>query len=206
MIALFLLVSFISFIGSVHPGAVNVAVVQTTLTQSRRAGLWLALGGSLPEIVYSCLAVRGVSLLNLNTTWLTGMQLLSVPVLLVAGMASFRQKKPSVGPVHESVVKHAFPFWRGLVLAATNPQLLPFWSAVWFSLSSTMLLAMNRQQSQWVFIVATSVGAFALLTAMVWLADRHRPRLSRFLNHYPINHLTGATFIGMACWQVVQLW
>ena len=202
MIALFLLVSFISFLGSVHPGAVNLAVVQTTLAHSRRAGLWLALGGSLPEVAYSAVAVRGVSLIGSNTGLLTGVQLLSIPVLLVAGIASFRQKKPSAGPVHKPGPEQPFPFWRGLVLAATNPQLLPFW----LSLSGTMLLAMNRQQSQWVFAVATSVGAFGLLTVMVWLADRHRSRLTRFLHQYPINRLTGVAFIAMAGWQVVQLW
>ena len=64
MLTVFLVVSVISFVGSIHPGTVNLAVVQTTLGHSRRAGLYLALGGSLPELVYSLLAVNGLMLLT----------------------------------------------------------------------------------------------------------------------------------------------
>jgi threonine/homoserine/homoserine lactone efflux protein len=200
---LFLTVCLISFLGSLHPGTVNLAVIQATLSQSRRAGLWLALGGSLPEIGYSGLAAGGLTLLpaNLNLThWLT---YAAVPVLLGVGVASLRHK--SAVMTDETVVSAPYPFWKGVALASINPQLLPFWSAVWLYLQSQMLVPVHGQSSVWAFASGTAVGAFGLLVAYVWLADRYRNRVLTLLSGRWINWLTGGLFIGMACWQVICL-
>ncbi|RYC71432.1 LysE family translocator [Spirosoma sordidisoli] len=207
MLLLFFIVSVISFAGSMHPGTVNLAVVQTTLSQSRRAGLWLALGGSLPEIGYSGLAAGGLMLIPAQSSWTVVLAYAPIPVLLGAGLAAFRQKPVvlSVAPTNGV----SLPFWKGIALGATNPQLLPFWSAVWLYLSqatigSHMLVPAGQFTSQWVFALGTAAGAFGLLVGLVWLADWQRHRLLRYLNGPWINRLTGGLFIGMAIWQLVQ--
>ena len=207
MFLLFIIVSLISFAGSIHPGTVNLAVVQTTLSQNRRAGLWLALGGSLPEIAYSGLAAGGLMLIPMDSGWTVLLTYAPIPVLLGAGIAAFRQK-PVV--LNTSVADAAsLPFWKGVVLAGTNPQLLPFWSAVWLYLSratigSHMLVPAGQNASQWVFALGTAAGAFGLLVLVVWLADWQRQRIIQYLNGVWVNRLTGSLFIGMALWQTVQ--
>jgi len=203
MLLLFLLVSVISFAGSLHPGTVNLAVVQTTLNQSRRAGLWLALGGSLPEIAYSALAAGGLMLIPINSSWTVVLSYAPIPVLLGAGIAALRQK-PFVLNALTTTGAH-FPFWKGVALGGTNPQLLPFWSAVWLFLSGHMLVPADQHASQWVFALGTAVGAFGLLVLVVWLADRQRQRIVQYVNGPWINRLTGGMFIGMALWQIVRI-
>lgn len=201
MVLLFLIVCLISFAGSIHPGPVNLAVVQTTLSQNQRAGLWLALGGSLPEIAYSALAAGGLMLIPADSRWWVVLMYAPIPVLLGAGIASFRQK-----PVVLSQAVGAgtsFPFWKGVALAATNPQLLPFWSAVWLYLSSHRVVPVGYAASQWVFALGTSAGAFALLVSVALLANWQRQRIVHYLNGRWINRLTGLAFIGMALWQTV---
>lgn len=208
MLLLFFLVSVISFAGSIHPGTVNLAVVQTTLSQSRRAGLWLALGGSLPEIGYSVLAASGLMLIPMDSVWTTVITYAPIPVLLGAGIAAFRQK-----PVVLNVMTTngaSLPFWKGVALGGTNPQLLPFWSAVWLYLSqatigSHMLVPDNQPGSQWVFALGTAAGAFGLLVSVVWLAARQRQRIVQYLNGRWVNRLTGGLFIGMALWQLIRI-
>ncbi|GAB4044717.1 LysE family translocator [Spirosoma litoris] len=207
MLFLFVIVSTISFLGSVHPGSVNLAVVQTTLSQNRRAGIWLALGGSLPEIVYSSLAVSGLMLLPQQSAWTNWLSYLPIPILLGAGLAAFRQKPVLMG---QSVTGGSAPFWKGITLASVNPQLLPFWSAVWLYLSHAMiggrmLVSTDQTGSQWVFAGATAVGAFALLVGVAWLTDYQRERVVRYLSSSWINRLTGMAFIGMAVWQIAQI-
>ncbi|MVM36805.1 hypothetical protein GO730_02500 [Spirosoma sp. HMF3257] len=208
MLLLFLLVSSISFAGSIHPGTVNLAVVQTTLSQSRRAGLWLAFGGSLPEIAYSSLAAGGLMLIPTNSSWMTVLAYAPIPVLLGAGFAAFRQK-PVV--LNESVAHtRSLPFWKGVALGGTNPQLLPFWSAVWLYLSratigSQMVIPTGQSASQWVFALGTAAGAFGLLVVVVWLTDWQRQRIVQYLNGPWINRLTGGFFMGMALWQTIQV-
>ncbi len=203
MLLLFLLVSVISFAGSLHPGTVNLAVVQTTLNQSRRAGLWLALGGSLPEIAYSALAAGGLMLIPINASWTVIMSYAPIPVLLGAGIATLRQKPFVLNALTTKNIH--FPFWKGVALGGTNPQLLPFWSAVWLFLSGHMLVPAGQHASQWVFALGTAAGAFGLLVLVVWLADRQRQRIVQYVNGPWINRLTGGMFIGMALWQLVRI-
>ncbi|MBO0932340.1 LysE family translocator [Fibrella aquatilis] len=208
MFQLFATVSLISFVGSIHPGSVNLAVVQATLSQNRRAGLWLALGGSLPEIAYSSLAAGGLMLLPTQANWVSWLAYVPIPVLLLVGIASLRQQAGVA--VQVAPTGHALPFWRGVALAGTNPQLLPFWSAVWLYLSGAtagnrLLLAHSPHLSQVVFAVGTAAGAFVLLLAYAWLADVQRHRIVRYLNSRWINRATGWCFIGMAVWQLLRL-
>lgn len=208
MLLLFLLVSLISFVGSIHPGTVNVAVLQATLSQSRRAGVWLALGGSLPEIAYSALATSGLMLLPMNSAWTTALMYAPVPVLLGAGIAALRQK-PVVLSVLTTNGVH-FPFWKGVALGGTNPQLLPFWSAVWLYLSQAAigghrLVPTGGHTGQWVFALGTATGAFGLLVGVVWLAHWQRQRITHYLSGPWINRLTGGLFIGMALWQTMRV-
>jgi len=205
MLLLFLIVSVISFAGSIHPGTVNLAVVQTTLSQSRRAGLWLALGGSLPEIGYSALAAGGLMLIPMHSNWTVVLTYAPIPVLLGAGIAAFRQKPVVLNVTTTNGV--SLPFWKGVALGGTNPQLLPFWSAVWLYLSQAtignqMLIPAGQFASQWVFALGTAAGAFGLLVLVVWLADWQRQRIVHYLNGPWINRLAGGLFIGMALWQL----
>ena len=205
MLLLFLIVSVISFAGSIHPGTVNLAVVQTTLSQSRRAGLWLALGGSLPEIGYSVLAAGGLMLIPMHSNWTVVLTYAPIPVLLGAGIAAFRQKPVVLNVTTTNGV--SLPFWKGVALGGTNPQLLPFWSAVWLYLSQAtignqMLIPAGQFASQWVFALGTAAGAFGLLVLVVWLADWQRQRIVYYLNGPWINRLAGGLFIGMALWQL----
>ncbi len=203
MLSLFLLVSVISFVGSLHPGTVNVAVAQTTLSQSRRAGLWLALGGSLPEFAYGGLAAGGLMMLPQRAGWVEWLAYAPIPVLLLAGIAAFRQKPVVLDQVPSS--RSALPFWKGLALGSTNPQLLPFWSAVWLYLSANMLIPEQSTTSQWIFALGTSAGAFGLLAGVVWLSDQQRERIGKYLSGRWLNWLTGGLFVGMALWQLVRV-
>lgn len=209
---LFLTVCGISFLGSVHPGPVNLAVLQTTLSQSKRAGIWLALGGSLPEVAYSSLAAGGLMLLPADSDWLTWLNYAAIPILVGAGIAAFRQRPIVLAVISGSNTlgsgcdSSKNPFLKGLALAGTNPQLLPFWSAVWLSLRGTMMVPMDKvASSAWVFAAGTATGAFLLLLGIVWLADRYRQRVGQYLSGRWLNRLTGWLFIGMAGGQAVRL-
>ena len=56
---LFAIAFVASLLGSLQAGPVNLAVLHTTLRQGQRAGLRVAVGGSLPELLYAGLAAAG---------------------------------------------------------------------------------------------------------------------------------------------------
>ena len=63
---LFITVAAISFVGSIQIGLVNLAVMQTTLYRSCSAGMLVAIGGCLPEFIYSFIALKCVVFLQEN--------------------------------------------------------------------------------------------------------------------------------------------
>lgn len=208
MFLLFLSVSLISFLGSIHPGTVNLAVVQTTLSQSRRAGLWLALGGSLPELFWSSVAAGGLMVLPMQAAWTSWLVYAPIPVLLGAGMMAFRQKPvvfADIATQDQPDSGALVPFWKGVMLGGSNPQLLPFWSAVWLYLSGSMLVPVGQPGSLGVFALGTAAGAFGLLGLVAWVANRQRQQVLRYLNGRWLNRLTGGLFVGMALWQFIRL-
>ncbi len=209
MIALFLVVATISFLGSIHPGPVNLAVAGTTLKYNRSAGLWLALGGSLPEIPYSALAINGLTWLPDNRNLETLFRFLPIPVLILAGIAALRSSKQ----VHAvpTGIRQTSPFRQGLILGGTNPQLIPFWSAIWLYLTHTPvgltpLIPEHTAQAKVIFFMATGCGAFLLLALVAWLTDRLRCQVLEPGKMHLVNRVTGYTFLGMALWQCVILW
>jgi len=89
---LFLLVALISFIGSVQIGAVSMAVIQTTLSRNLSAGVWVALGGSIPEFIYSFIALKSLFFLQQHQSIIDALNMLIIPVFLLLGLWSFFQK------------------------------------------------------------------------------------------------------------------
>ena len=85
ILLIFCLTFGISFLGSVHPGPVNLSVVQATLRRGYRTGLWLAAGGCVPEIIYGLLAVQGVKLFEQLPGLFEALRIAVVPVLLGLG-------------------------------------------------------------------------------------------------------------------------
>lgn len=207
MLLLFLLVCAISFVGSLHPGTVNLAVMQTTLAQSRWAGFWMALGGSLPEIGYSALAAGGFMLLPVTPDLMGWLSWASIPVFIGAGLSALLQKPTRPDTARSRL---SFPFWKGLLLGSTNPQLLPFWSAVWIYLNRitpgrSAQVPVGQPASLWVFALGAATGAFGLLAGLVWLTHRKQHRVLHYLHGRWLNRLTGGLFIGMGLWLALQV-
>ena len=54
---LFVLSSLISFVGSLQPGPVNLSVIHASYSQNFKTALLVAIGGALPELIYSAAAL-----------------------------------------------------------------------------------------------------------------------------------------------------
>ena len=199
---LFLVVAVISFIGSIQIGAVSMAVIQTTLSRSRSAGIWVALGGSIPEFIFSFIALKGLLYLQQNQTIIDWLNLLIIPIFLLLGLYNFFQKESDND--EEAVIETSknFDFAKGFSLGMLNPQLLPFWffSLVYIS----KYFSINTLSAKYAFVLGTGVGAFAILMLFVQLTHRYHLHIKKVLKNYPINRLMAFVFIGLALIQAIK--
>jgi threonine/homoserine/homoserine lactone efflux protein len=212
--AFFLLICVLSAVGSLQPGLVNVAVVQVGLRRGLAPSLWLAAGGSLPEVLYAWLALR----VHLGLDgWLASFVLRSplAPWLAVGALALgggyylYRARRPSVpAPATDTgAAKPWAPLAQGLGLALQNAQLVVFWLAVLAYLPRAPRLVSPVQLAspayQYAFVLGSGLGAFAFLAGLAWLTARLGPRLGQNFGQRA-SYWSGWLLLLLAAWGAWQ--
>ena len=215
---IFLITFFISFVGSIHPGPLNVSVIQTTLQKGHSAALLMALGGVIPEIIYGYLAVEGVMIFEKYPTIFNVMQWVVVPILLGLGIQQIiASRKPKRKIITSKTTKNVSTRWvsketfsrevsiRGFFISLFNPQLLPYWIVILVNYQNYSFLKINDLSDKILFILGTSMGAFALNYVYAYIAYKQRERVFKYLNQNRFEQIIGWTFVSMGLLQGMKL-
>jgi threonine/homoserine/homoserine lactone efflux protein len=187
----FIVAAWISFVGSILLGLVNVAVIETSISKGTRHGIWLAIGGVLPEIPYTLLAIYGTSYVDLLKEYQTVIGIVIGFVFI--GLGAMYLIKKVKNHIHtEGIEKQTSlkkSFAKGLFLAFANPQLIFFWSAILlllhtgsFSFGANNSVLIDFNASGWVspkisFAIGATIGALCILLIYVSLANKYREKL-----------------------------
>ena len=220
---IFLITFFISFIGSIHPGPLNLSVIQTTLQKGLLAALLMALGGVIPEIIYGYLAVEGVMIFEKYPAVFNLMQWVVMPILLGLGIQQIivsRQPKKEIssskttreystrGASTRKVYKAVFTrevSIRGFFLSLFNPQLLPYWMVILINYQNYSFLKISHLSDKILFVLGTSTGAFALNYVYAYITYKQRERVFKYINQNRFEQIIGWTFVLMGLLQGVKL-
>jgi threonine/homoserine/homoserine lactone efflux protein len=202
---IFLLTFFISFVGSIHPGPLNLSVIQVTLKKGLGIGLLVALGGVIPEIIYGYLAVEGVMIFEQYPTVFTIMQWAVVPILLVLGYLQINSSKTNKTEIQNTESNHINSVGKGFFLSLFNPQLLPYWIVILVNYQNYELLKINTLTDKLFFVLGTSTGAFALNYIYAYIAYKQREKIFKYLNQNRFEQIIGWTFIVMGLLQGIKL-
>ena len=200
---IFLITFFISFVGSIHPGPLNLSVIQTTLQKGFYPALLLALGGVIPEIIYGYLAVEGVMIFEKYPVVFNIMQWAVVPILLGLGIKQIiASRKPRLIINPSNIVQGAS---QGFFLSLFNPQLLPYWIVILINYQNYNSLKITELSDKLFFVLGTSTGAFALNYVYAYITYRQKERIFRYLNESHFEQIIGWTFILMGLLQIIKL-
>lgn len=211
---IFVITFFISFVGSIHPGPLNLSVIQTTLQKGLFPALLLAFGGVIPEMIYGYLAVEGVMIFEQYPFAFQGMQWAVVPILWGLGIQQIiasRQPKQILENAKEysqttsKGVSTRGASTRGFFLSLFNPQLLPYWIVILINYQNYDFLKIIELSDKIFFIFGTSLGAFALNYVYAYVAFKQRERVFKYLNQKHFEQIIGWTFVIMGLFQVIKL-
>ena len=206
---IFIITFIISFLGSIHPGPLNLSVIQITLRKNMVLGLLMALGGIIPEIIYGYLAVEGVMIFEQYPLIFQIMKWTVAPILLIMGYLELTRKKKN-----KTINDYAFEEitsekWqtisKGFFLSFFNPQLLPFWVVILVNYQNYNLLKINGLSDKIWFVLGTSTGAFALNYVYARIASVKREQIFGLLNQNRFEQIIGWTFVGMGVLQIIKL-
>jgi len=192
-ILIFFATAAVSFAGSLQLGTVNLTVLQTTLRQNLRAGIWVAVGGCLPELIYAAMAIWAANWLErYPDVWQT-ITWISVPILLILGIVIYHTpNQPLLNTPKTTNV--ASPFATGFGLGLLNPQLFPYWLLVLIQFGNYDFLRVEAPSQQAAFVAGTAGGALVLLVALARLAQRRRAWLLGVLGQTNTNKWLGIVF------------
>jgi len=203
-ILLFLLTSFISALGSLQLGPVNASVLRLSLNRDYKSARFLALGGSLPEILYAGIAIWGSGFLARWANLQHWLDLALVPIFFFIGMKLILAKKKSIQK-EDNPLNPSLPFIKGLSLGLLNPQLPLFWLSILLWYKMNLGLEVVSPLSQVGFLLGTGAGAFALLIALIELCRKYQNKVLEFSIKHPPEIWIGSFFVGLAILQVIKL-
>lgn len=212
----FLLATVLSAYGSLMLGLVNASVIETALTKNRKAALWLAFGGVLPEIPYVLIAIWGVSYADVLQGYKS---IITVAVGLVFIFIGIRYVfiKNKIAPIKEFKSDrggHNY-LYKGFLLALANPQLIFYW-LTWLLLIQTGMVTDLTDglisldftgtyfySTRIAFALGALFGAFLVLWIYVKLASRYKAKLIHIMGN-KLTVIVGLVFMILGVLAIVK--
>ena len=168
----FVIATAISFVGSVQLGPVNFGTIQTALNKNLKSALLFGFGGSLPELLYSGLAIGGSNLLQQYDGLEEYLKYLTTAILLAFGIYLLFQKAST--EMSNQDQKPGKSIWLGMTFGLLNPQLFPFWLIVITNLRSYNIMVDHSFPVQVAFVLGTAAGAFLLQYLVAVITTKKR--------------------------------
>lgn len=144
---------FISLLGSLPLGTLNIAAMQVSLSEGIKDGIFFSLGVALVEVAYVRLSLVGIQWILKRARLLYYLEWAAIAIVLLLAAGSFWAAfQPSAEK--SFLLKSNLPhFLLGVSLSAINPMQIPFWFG-W----TTVLFSRNVLRARADFYNAYTLG------------------------------------------------
>jgi len=200
LLRIFITGLFISFLGTLPLGTLNIAAMQISVSDGIRPALYFACGVLLVEIIYVRMSLVAMDWVRKQQRLFRILEWATLFIILALAVASFvAASDPGVKKnVILSNTMHRFLL--GLMMSAINPMQIPFWfgwSTVLFT--KKVLLPQNNHYNS--YIGGIGLGTFAGMCLFIF-GGRF---LVESLNAHQkmLNWIIGGIFAATA---LIQLW
>lgn len=158
-----------SFLGSIPPGTLNLAVLQLGMEYKIKTALRFSLAVAIIEYPYAWIAVVFEDWVTSSPLIIDNFQLITAVVMIVIGAFTlWSARKPS----EFSVRFNESGFRRGIILSILNPMAIPFWIGITAYLKAQAWIDLSTQSLLHSYVFGTSVGVMILLVLFTFLARR----------------------------------
>ncbi len=191
---------FISFLGTLPLGTLNIAAMQISISDGIRPAIYFALGALLVEIIYvriSLVAMDWVRRRKKLFRWLEWFTVLIISALAISSFiaAADPEEKKNV------LLSYSFHrFWLGVVLSALNPVQIPFWFG-WSTVLFTKKILQPKNSHYNIYIIGIGVGTF--IGNLIFIFGGRLLVDSLNNNQHIIQYVIGSIF---AITAIIMLW
>jgi len=150
---------FISFLGTLPLGTLNVAAMQISVSDGIRPALYFSLGALLVEIIYvriSLVAMDWVQRQNRLFRWLEWFTVLIITALAISNFIAAASPHAQKNVILSHTLHR---FWLGVAMSAINPAQIPFWFG-WSTALFTKKILLPRNDHYNTYIAGIGLGTF----------------------------------------------
>jgi len=187
-----------SFLGSIPPGTLNLTILRLGMERKMDVAFRFAVAAALIEYPYAWIALIFEDWITSSTVIVNNFTLISALVMITLGVVTLRSAtKPTteVEPVRES------GFRKGIVLSILNPLAMPFWIGITAYLKSQGWISLETTGEIHSYLLGISLGAFALLMLVAYLAKRASVA---YAPNRKVKFIPGIVLIGLGVYAFVK--
>ncbi|MBL0334232.1 MAG: LysE family transporter [Chitinophagaceae bacterium] len=202
LIKIFFTGMFVSFVGSLPLGTLNIAAMQISVSDGIMAAMMFSMGSLLVEIIYVRLSLVAMDWIRKQEKILKALEWVTLVIVLALAASSF------YAAMHPEVKKNVVlssslpKFVLGLVMSAVNPVQIPFWFG-WSTVLFTKKVLLPRKDHYNSYIIGIGIGTFAGNCIFIFGGLLIANSISN--NQHILNWIIGGIFAITAIIQLIRI-
>jgi threonine/homoserine/homoserine lactone efflux protein len=150
---------FISFLGALPLGTLNIAAMQIAVTDGISPALWFSVGALLVEIIYVRLSLVAMDWVRRQQRLFRWLEILTLLIMVALAIASFVAATRPQG-AQNVILSSTLPrFLLGVLMSAINPVQIPFWFG-WSTVLFTKKILQPDATHYNLYILGIGLGTF----------------------------------------------
>ena len=191
---------FISFLGTLPLGTLNIAAMQISISDGIRPAIYFALGALLIEVIYVRISLVAMDWVRKRKKLFRFLEWFTVLIIAALAVTSFIA---AADPAEKKNVLLSYSFhrfWLGVVLSALNPVQIPFWFG-WSTVLFTKKILQPKNSHYNIYIVGIGIGT--LIGNLIFIIGGRLLVDSLNNNQHIIQYVIGSIF---AITALLMLW
>jgi threonine/homoserine/homoserine lactone efflux protein len=200
LLRIFLTGWFISFLGSLPLGSLNIAAMQISITDGIRPAILFSVGSLLAEVIYVRLSLIAMDWITRQQKLFRILEWVTIAIVTALAISSF------YAAAHPTVNKNVIlsstlhRFWLGLFMSALNPMQIPFWFG-WSTVLFTKKILLPKASHYNIYIVGIGLGTLFGNGVFIFGGKLIGDKLNN--NQHILNWVIGGIF---ALTVIIQVW
>jgi len=197
---IFLTGLFISFLGSLPLGTLNIAAMQIAITDGIQPAILFSLGSLTAEVVYVRLSLMAMDWVRKQQKLFRILEWVTLLIVVALAVSSF------YAAIHPKVQKNVIlsstlhRYFLGLIMSALNPVQIPFWFG-WSTVLYTKNILLPKASNYNVYIIGIGLGTLLGNGVFIFGGKLIANKLDR--NQHILNWIIGGIF---ALTALIQIW
>lgn len=149
---------FISFLGTLPLGTLNIAAMQISVTDGIVPAIYFVLGAMVVEIIYVRVSLVAMQWVRKHERLFSWLEWLSLAMIVALAVTTFMAAANPGGTGKNVILSNTMHrFWLGVSMSAINPVQIPFWFG-WSTVLVTKGILLPRTSHYNFYIIGIGIG------------------------------------------------